>query len=451
MRSILWTVLCGLLLAGAAAAQDACLTGASQLPDQRALAALRQATEATCPCDSFAGQGARRAYKRCAADVLKAAVAGSQLRTQCRRQAKAVNRGAVCGSDRTACGRVRSGDRVSCRLARTSGGGMCGDRPSYSESECVEDTHCADVVDWTAGTCADPRRPGPFAAGARTIQMIKPSVVDPQVDRVLNTIVWYPAPIGSGPIDGTFGAVLNAPVESSGAPYPVLLFSHGSCGFPTQARYLTALLASQGFVVIAPPHPGNTISEFPACAAPATQVASVQERPQDMIFALDFMLDQSAQPATDFTAALDPDKVGMSGHSFGGLITFLVAAQDPRIKVAMPFAAAAPVSPVLAVPSLIMLGQIDSVVNNTAIRNAFQAASAPKYLVELEHTGHYAWSIACFASADCAPPATLTQPEAHAAVIRWVLPFLRLHLEGDESYAPFFARTLPGAVLTAVP
>lgn len=451
MRTICSVLLYGVLLGGGAAAQDACLTGASQLADQRALAALRQATEAACPCASYAGPGARRAYKRCASDVLKAAVAGTQLRTQCRRQAKAVNRGAVCGSDRTACGRVRSGDRVSCRLARASGAGVCGDRPSYSENECVEDTHCSDVVDWTAGTCTDPRRPGPYATGARTIQMIKPSVVDPLVDRVLNTVVWYPAPADSGPINGQLGGIENAPVDTAGAPYPVLLFSHGSCGFATQARFLTALLASQGFVVIAPPHPGNTIAEFPTCAGGPAQVASVQERPQDIIFALDFMLDQSAQPATDFTATLDPDKIGMSGHSFGGLITFLVAGQEPRIKVALPFASAAPGNPVLTVPSMHMLGQIDSVVNNTAIRNAFQASPAPKYLVEIQHTGHYAWSIACFPSADCAPPATLTQPEAHAAVIRWVLPFLRLHLEGDESYAPFFARSLPGTVLTAVP
>lgn len=452
MRTTSLTALCVLVWAAAAAAQDSCLTGAAQLGDQRALKDVRQATDANCPCESFVGAGARRAFRRCANDVLKGAVQASQIRSQCRRTAKAVSRGASCGSDRTPCGRVRNNGRVTCRLARTSGAGACGSRPARVENECADETYCSDVVGWTAATCTDPRRAGPYATGVRTIQMVKPSVVDPQVDRVLDTIVWYPAPTGAGPVNVPLGGVVDAAVDTSGGPYPVLLFSHGSCGFPTQARFLTALLASQGFIVIAPPHPGNTLSEFPNCGTVAAQVASVQERPQDVIFALDFMLDLGAQPASEFFAALDADKVGMSGHSFGGLTTYLVAAIEPRIKVALPFAPAVPGNPSLAMPSLTMLGQIDSVVNNAAIRDAFQqSASPPKYLVEIEKAGHYAWSEVCFPSSDCAPPATLTQAEAHDAVRRWVLPFLRRHLDGDESFASFFAGTVPGIVLLADP
>ena len=43
------------------------------------------------------------------------------------------------------------------------------------------------------------------------------------------------------------------------------MFSHGSCGFPGQSPFLTETLASWGFVVAAPPHPGNTTAELATC------------------------------------------------------------------------------------------------------------------------------------------------------------------------------------------
>jgi predicted dienelactone hydrolase len=104
------------------------------------------------------------------------------------------------------------------------------------------------------------------------------------------------------------------------------------------------------------------------------------------------------------------------------------------------------------VPSLTVLGKIDSVVDNDEIRQAFTDATAPKYLVEIDNAGHYAFSNGCFPSPDCSPPVTLTQVEANAVVKRWVLPFLKLHLAGDTSFAAFFAAPVPpGVSFTAAP
>ena len=71
----------------------------------------------------------------------------------------------------------------------------------------------------------------------------------------------------------------------------------------------------------------------------------------------------------------------------------------------------------------------------------------PKYLVEIEHAGHYAFSGACFPSSDCNPPVTLDQTEAHEIVQRWVLPFLKTYLAGDGSFVPFLAEPPPPGVL----
>lgn len=433
-----------LLAASAAFAQDACLTGASTLGDQRAIAAWRADTEGVCPCETAASRGA---YRRCAKTTLGALVADGGLRRECQTTAKRIMKGATCGSTRATCGRVHTTAdvAVSCRVKNAA---ACTDRPKYDQTACTEQTHCADVVDWTAGTCSDPRVRGPYEAGVRTITMTKPSVVDPQQPRVLDTVVWYPTAPGAGPIDGGTGGVQNAPVDTSGGPYPVLLFSHGSCGYPLQSTFLLPLIASRGYVVIAPPHPGNTFFEFPNCGTPQAQIASAQERPQDMIFVLDQMLAANADAGSDFFGVLDPDRIGMSGHSFGGFTTFFVTNLDPRIKVAIPMAPATPGDEaMLDVPFLLMLGNVDSVVDNPTARTAYANSPSPKYKVEIEHAGHYAFSNLCFPSADCMPPTTLTQDEAHAHVLRWVVPFLEWKLRGDDTFAAFFEQPTPKGVL----
>jgi predicted dienelactone hydrolase len=431
-----------------AARADDCQAGADRLGDRRALAALRVATDAACPCDGFSGGRARAQYQRCARDQIRAALDAGTLRRECLRTARVDARGAVCGTNRVACGGVNDEAESACRLAAPSGRNACGESRRFSETACAEQTHCSDVEVWTAGTCIDPRRSGPYGTGVMTLNLVKDSAYTPGTDRVLNTVVWYPTTAGATPIDPNYAGVLNAPLVSAGAPYPLLLFSHGSCGYALQSTFLSALLASYGYIVAAPPHPGNTLSEFPNCGTAPAQIASSVERPADMRFVLDQMLAANQDNGSPFFGAIDPDRVGMSGHSFGGLTTYLVAQQDARIKVAMPMAPAVIGTPHLSMPSLTMVGTVDSVVNIPAIRTAYANAAVPKLLVEVEHAGHYAFSNLCFPGPDCNPPTTLSQDEAHAFVLRFALPFLDRYLRGDESVEPFFSEAPVGVTLS---
>lgn len=438
----------------AARAQDACLTGDSLLGDQRALAALRAATDAACPCASFTGgKGKNRgAYQKCAKAALAAAVGSAALRRECEKTAAAVNKGAVCGSGKVACGRHHPNAKhpISCRLKKAA---ACHDGRRFKETACTQQTHCQDVIDWTAGTCVDARRSGPFAAGARVIPFTKPSAVNPMNQRTLNTVVWYPAPAGSGPVNTSFRAVENAPLDMSGGPYPLVVFSHGSCGFERQSLFMTPLLASHGFIVVAPPHPGNTIFDFPNCGTATAQASSFIERPQDVEHVLDQMLAADGDPASPFFGAIDETRLGMSGHSFGGLTTYLVAQIDTRFSAFLPMAPAALVNPIVTAPQMAMLGQVDSVVNNPATRTAWADDETPKYLAEIRNAGHFAFSDLCFPNhPDCAQPAKLTQAEAHDQVNRWVLPFLKVHVAGDQAFAPFLLpQTTPGTVVESRP
>jgi predicted dienelactone hydrolase len=444
MARILFLAVLTLLAAPTARADDACLTGPSTLADQRAIATLRADTESVCPCATAVSRGG---YRRCTKTVLGSTVVGGTLRQACEPTMKKLFKTSTCGTNRATCGRVQpaAATPVSCRVKAAS---ACTDRPKYDQTACADEAYCADTIDWTAGTCSDVRVRGPYEAGVQTITMTKQSVVDPTQPRVLDTVVWYPTAAGSGPIDGATGGVLNAPLDGSGGPYPVLLFSHGSCGYPLQSTFLLPLIASRGYVVIAPPHPGNTLLEFPNCGSPAAQIASAQERPQDMIFVLDQMLAANANPASPFFGGLDATRIGMSGHSFGGFTTFFVANLDPRIKVAVAMAPATPgTNATISVPFLLMLGNVDSVINLTNARTAWDNSASPKYKVEIEHAGHYAFSNLCFPSADCNPPTTLTQDEAHGPVLRWVIPFLERYLKGDDRFAAFFDEPVPPGVL----
>ena len=111
--------------------------------------------------------------------------------------------------------------------------------------------------------------------------------------------------IEEGPF--SFSASRDAPL-AAGARFPVVLFSHGggSPGTPLVHRDLLLHLARQGFIVIAPFHPGT---ERPFV-----------DRPRQIHKALDSVL---ADPR--FSNRADPDRVGMMGFSFGGAVTLIVA------------------------------------------------------------------------------------------------------------------------------
>lgn len=426
----LFTVVAGV----AGAAPTTCLVAPFVLGDQRAFADLRTALDTTCPCD---GAASRSAWQRCARGVVDAAVASSSLRAECVPTARKMLKGVTCGTAKIACGQVKRSDQTAaCKATKAA---ACRSTSRIAKTACGDETWCSDVVDWTAGTCLDPRAFGPYAPGHRLITWVKDSVVSPGTPRPLATSIWYPAPAGSGPIDPATGGVAEAPLDGSGGPYPVVLFSHGMCGIPTQSRFLTPLLASWGFVVVAPPHPGNTLAEVPACASPAAVAASFQERPRDVLFVLDQILAADQDPASPFFGAVDETRIGMTGHSFGGLTTYVVAGLDPRIDVAVPMAPAALASSTLAVPSLTLLATEDGVVDNALARAAWARSAAPKLLVEIVDAGHYAFSDFCRPGSDCNPPVTLTTAEANAAALRWVVPFLRARLAGDAAWEPLLA------------
>jgi dienelactone hydrolase len=228
--------------------------------------------------------------------------------------------------------------------------------------------------------------PGPYAVGRRTFTFVDASRPTPPngtfagaPTRTLVTELWYPAaPSSAG---GAF-------IEPSGAPYPLVMHSHGFLDNRLGEEYLTRHLASHGYVVAAIDYP---LSRGGAPGGPT--VADVANQPGDVSFVLDRLL-------ADLGSAVDPERIGASGLSLGGLTTLLATyhreLRDPRIKAAMPIA---PVSCMFArrffgavrVPILVLHGDTDEILPYEAHGlNVYRGARGSKHLIAPRggtHTG----------------------------------------------------------------
>ena len=291
---------------------------------------------------------------------------------------------------------------------------------------------------------------GPYAVGLTTETFTKNSVTtgDP---RPLKTLIWYPAEPGTGTATGD--VLTDADVKRG--RWPVVLFSHGLCGIPNQSVFLTTVLASWGFVVAAPPHPGGQITDgFPGCVG--TLQDSFANRVADVQFVIDQLLAANQQAGSRFAKHLNPKRIGMSGHSFGGQTTMRVAAADARVRAALALAPALYGDNVkdlrVTIPTMIMTGDMDSLAPFDADAVPYYAeCHGPRFLVKVLNTGHYAFSDICAAALfggghDC-DPGTLTQDQAHALVLQEGVPFLLRYLAGRRSVSALLkpARVPAGA------
>jgi len=271
--------------------------------------------------------------------------------------------------------------------------------------------------------------PGPFPVGVTTITLTTTSVTTGQ-PRVLDTQVWYPAAQGTGTPEGAF--LRDADVAKG--RFPVVVFSHGSCGIPNQSVFLMAALASRGFILAAPPHPGNTFGSD--CSDPAALADAYQNRPADVVFVAEQFLAFGKNGASRFHRHVNPKRLGVSGHSFGGQTTLRVAAADKRIKAALALAPSIVPEDGVTIrqPLMVMTGQVDSLTPfETDAIPSYDLGTGQRYLVEILNAGHCAFIPLCaevFCGAGCGPQ-FLQPPDANAVVLRYAVPFLLKYLKGD--------------------
>lgn len=273
-----------------------------------------------------------------------------------------------------------------------------------------------------------PAARGPFPVGVRTVVYTDPSrkMADGSL-RKLTTEIWYPAvqsargkagaaydileyftpaqqaQVGPGkiPLLQTDAVRDAAPARTHG-PFPLVVFSHGHGAVRYQSTYYTVVLASHGYVVVSPDHEGDTLAEAVRSGLyPVTQ--GILDRPADVSFLIDQQDPRYAIPvAGDPLAGLvDLSRVGVTGHSFGGLTSLRVAALDSRVKAIVP---QAPTGTDVAwiglrpptLPVLLQAAHEDRTLTwNENAGQAWPTLPHPRYLLDLTHGGHFTFSDLC--------------------------------------------------------
>jgi predicted dienelactone hydrolase len=349
--------------------------------------------------------------------------------------------------------------------------------------------------DGSGSAPADFTGDGPFAVGNATIRLH-----DAARDRGLTVEVWYPAsvPAGTsvgasvldfypagvereryaellaaspdpGPSRRTRSARDAAPART-GAPWPLLVFSHCHECTRFSSFSIAERLASHGFVVAAPDHAGNVLFD----AGLGLNVATLQLRAADVRFvatALLSLADGAADLPLDLHGAFDATRVGVFGHSFGGVTTGLVLQDDARFRagaaIAAPFEN--PLLPGVEMaridePVLFVVAREDNSITeigNQFIRANFSAMRAPSWKVEAADAGHWSFSDLCHLGTlftpGCGEGVRQTVPGEPFTYLpidvgreigaSYVTAFFAAELRGDEAGRAFLAVARPPDVV----
>jgi len=226
-------------------------------------------------------------------------------------------------------------------------------------------------------------RDGSYTVATANIVVVEPARKGSASGRLLPTVVWYPA----------VRAGAHVVPDRANAPYPLLVFS---TGYDIAVRVYQNLLsdwASAGFVVAAPTYPHNDPSD-----PGEVDENDIVNHPADLRFVITALLESAGRQTSVLSGLVDPNEVGVVGHSDGAEVSLAVAdnscCRDRRVKAAAVLSGAELASfggsyfagP--SVPLLVVQGSADTVNSPECSTQIYDAASSPKYYLDLLGAGH---------------------------------------------------------------
>jgi predicted dienelactone hydrolase len=266
----------------------------------------------------------------------------------------------------------------------------------------------------------EPFSRGPFPVGVRSFAIVR-GERRPQVE------LWYPADDSFAGADvdparrDMFQMMPGVPVTPQaavrdaavrpGARWPLVVFSHGLGGHRRQSTFLCTHLASRGYVVAAPDHPGtmflDAIGVFTGAGKRddsgarmrAWVESGIAVRPGDLSATIDALLGGAVAA---LAGRVDAGAIGLAGHSFGGWSALTATARDARVRAVVALAPAGgqggyghdplPAAVELAwsrpVPTLFVVAAADSILPLAMTRELYARTHSPKKLVVIDRADH---------------------------------------------------------------
>jgi predicted dienelactone hydrolase len=233
-------------------------------------------------------------------------------------------------------------------------------------------------------------------------------------DEDLEVVAWYPTRDATG--------------LAPDGPSPLVLLSHGCGGLPDVEAFLAEHLATFGFVVAGPVHPGNSAKDCEGCAC---GMSGVTRRPGDLILARDRVVAEGDGTGR-WLGVVDPDRVAVAGHSNGGWAALEVAARAAGIKAVVALAPAQieTAAEAIHVPAMVAVGGFDGFAPWD--REVFGRLARPRYLFELQRAGHETFTDAVDIDRE---DRQIPHDDAHRRINGVVTALLFRHVLGDERYA----------------
>ena len=194
-------------------------------------------------------------------------------------------------------------------------------------------------IDTVAPTAPELAPYGAHAIGVRTIQatgrnradILKTTEGGPvaRYDRTLTLEVWYPASLGASERPGgeylsvtrdpavtatlRGRAVRDAAPIGTGAPFPLVIISHGYPGNRYLMSHLAENLASKGYIAVSIDHAESTYDDLKNFAS------TLYNRSFDQLFVLNEMARLGSAGSGSFLVGrVDASRTGLVGYSMGG-------------------------------------------------------------------------------------------------------------------------------------
>jgi hypothetical protein len=225
-------------------------------------------------------------------------------------------------------------------------------------------------------------------------------------------------------------------LSTTGAPFPLVIISPGFTIARTEYQDYADRLASYGFVAV--------------LQSPRSELNHAQYR-DDTIALITWLLAPTGANAGTVMGRIDANRVGLTGHSLGGLVSILVTAQDSRVKALFgidPVDGGTPSGlPLIGGIHLAgglpfgTVGETTSEMGKTPcapMGSNFQAfynnASSPAFAITIVGAAHsdfvddYATCAFCIA---CMPNGTAPRMQTHDLTVKYMTAYFLWGLEGN--------------------